>query len=127
MPIDSADEVGLRPPRAGAELEELWDVLREPTLHEEQQWSRRMKGNQEKLRVGDVLVTAEVVRDLTRRQEERGLSGGERELLRHASRPLVVELGLSLSLSDEEAERVLDSAIHGEGPRSAPRVLEAVR
>lgn len=127
VPIDNADEVGLRSPRAGAELEELWGVLREPTRNEESQWSRRMKGNQEKLRIGDLLATAEVVRDLTRRQEARGLSAGERELLKHAARPLVVELGVSLSLSDEEAAKVLDSAIHGHHPRSAPRVLELAR
>ena len=116
IPIDHAEAVGLRLPRAASELNELWGVLRDPTVHEEEQWSRRMKGNQEKLRVGDLLRTAEVVRDLTRRDETRGISAGERDMLKHARLPLVIELGLSLSLSDEEAGRALDVAIHGGQP-----------
>lgn len=125
VPVDHADEVGLRAPREASELQELWDVLRRPTDHEEEQWSRRMKGNQEKLRIGDFLMTAEVVRDLTRRQELHGISAGERDLLKHARQPLVVELGLSLSLTDEEAEKALDLAIRGEEPLTTPLVLAA--
>lgn len=126
VPIDTADDVGLRLPSTATQLQELWEVLREPTLHEEEQWSRRMKGNQERLRIGELLATAKVVRDLTRRQDTRGLSAGERDLLKSARQPLVVELGLSLALSDEEAENMLDAAIRGEEPRTAPPVLATV-
>lgn len=114
VPVDRAEEVGLRLPRTAAQLQELWDLLGQPTRHEEEQWSRRMKGNHERLRTGDFLVAAEVVRDLTRRLLARGLSSGEKDLLKQGRRPLVTELGLSLDLSEEEAERVLDAAINGE-------------
>lgn len=120
VPVDRADEIGLRAPRAATELQDLWRVLCEPTVHEEEQWSRRMKGNQERLRVGDFLITAEVVRDLTRRQETHGLSAGEKDLLKNARQPLVVELSLSLGLTDEAAEQVIDAAIRGEAPEGSP-------
>lgn len=121
IPVDTADDVGLRPPRTAAQLEELWEVLGEASPDEEEQWSRRMKGNQERLRIGDLQVTAAVVRDLVRRDDARGISPGERDLLKHARQPLVIELGLSLGVSDAEAEHVLDSVIRGaQGPAVTP-------
>lgn len=114
VPVEVARDVGIRRPRTAGELEELWEVLREPTLHEEEQWSRRMKGNHEKLRLGELLRIAEVVRDLTRREGTRGISAGEKDLLKHARQPIVVEVGVALGLSDEEAEALLDAEIHVE-------------
>lgn len=119
VPVEVAGDVGIRRPRTAGELEELWEVLREPTLHEEEQWSRRMKGNHEKLRVGELLRIAEVVRDLTRRGETRGISAGEKDLLKHARQPLVVEVGVALGLSDEECEARFDAEILGTLPATA--------
>lgn len=126
IPVDTADDVGLRPPRTAAQLEELWDVLREASPEEEEQWSRRMKGNQEKLRIGDLSVTAGVVRDLVRRDDARGISPGERDMLKNARQPLIIELGLSLGVTDAEAERLLDSVIRGgSAPEAASDTLTA--
>jgi RNA polymerase-interacting CarD/CdnL/TRCF family regulator len=105
--------VALRLP-AAAQVEELLAVLRAPTGEQEETWSRSLKANQEKLRIGDLFVTAGVVRDLTRRQEVRGLSLGEKDQLEHARVPILAELTLALSLADEEAEGLLAPAIHGE-------------
>jgi|tagenome__1003787_1003787.scaffolds.fasta_scaffold19543113_1 CarD family transcriptional regulator len=123
VPVDRADEVGLRPVSAPAQVDELLEVLRAPTGEQEETWSRRFKANQEKLRVGDLVLTAGVVRDLTRRQEERGLSLGEKDQLKHARVPVLAELALALSLADEEAESLLASAIHGEPDGVRPDVL----
>lgn len=122
IPVDTAHEVGLRPPRSASDLDDLWAVLRAPTPEQEEQWSRRMKGNQEKVRLGDMMVTAGVVRDLVRRDDARGISAGERDLLRQARQPLVVELGLSLGVSDADAEQVLESVIRGGDAPETPEV-----
>ncbi len=113
VPLDRTDEIGLRPVSAATQVSELLDVLRAPSDEQEETWSRRFKANQEKLRLGDLRVTAGVVRDLTRRLEERGLSLGEKDQLKHARIPVLTELALALSLTDEEAEEMLDSAVHG--------------
>jgi CarD family transcriptional regulator len=89
----------------------LFDVLRAPTLDEESKWSRRMKDNQEKIRVGDIVTVAGVVRDLTRRNDDKGLSLAERDLLRHAQRPLVTEIALSLGIDYPAAELALHEAL----------------
>jgi CarD family transcriptional regulator len=123
VPVDRADEVGLRPVSAAAQVAGLLEVLRAPTGEQEETWSRRFKANQEKLRIGDLFVTAGVVRDLTRRQEARGLSLDEKDQLEHARVPILAELALALSLADEEAERLLTSAIHGDQDAGGPEVL----
>ncbi|GGE84815.1 CarD family transcriptional regulator [Mycetocola zhadangensis] len=111
VPVASADQVGIRAVLGEDEMKALFDVLRAPTVDEEDKWSRRMKDNQEKIKVGDILTIASVVRDLTRRNEEKGLSLAERDLLRHAQGPLVTEIALSLGIEHDEAEAALHNAL----------------
>ncbi len=111
VPLAKAEEIGVRALVDAARLAELFDTLCAPTRHEEQGWSRRFKDNHEKLRAGDLLTTAGVVRDLTRRLSAKGLSTGEKDLLKDAKRPVVAEVALALSVSDDEAEHLLAAAI----------------
>ncbi|MGW1658805.1 CarD family transcriptional regulator [Streptomyces atratus] len=114
VPVEKAHEVGLRSVYAATQVQDLLDVLRAPTGEQGDAWSRRFKANRETLRVGDLLLTAGVIRDLVRRQDESGLATAEKDMLKHARQPVVAELALALSLTDEEAEELLDSAILGE-------------
>ena len=76
-------------------LERVFEVLRAPHTEEPTNWSRRYKANLEKLASGDVNKVAEVVRDLWRRDKERGLSAGEKRMLAKARQILVSELALA--------------------------------
>jgi CarD family transcriptional regulator len=100
-------------------MDALFEVLRAPTVEEETKWSRRMKDNQEKIKVGDIFTIAGVVRDLTRRHDDKGLSLAERDLLRHAQGPLITEIALSLGVTTDAAETALHEALAGNaGPGS---------
>ena len=109
VPMDQVDRVGLRPVLDTAGLEALFRVLGAPADPEDVQWSRRFKDNTEKLATGDPLVIAAVVRNLMLRDADRGLSQAEREMLRHARRPLLTEISLSLGLSEGAAGEKLDA------------------
>lgn len=111
VPVGKAEEIGLRPVCAEQDAARLVEVLRAPSGEQEETWSRRIKANHELLRQGDLLVTAGVARDLMRRDAERGISQGERELLRHAQRLVCAELALSLGLDDTEAEQLLATSV----------------
>ena len=74
-------------------------------------WSRRYKANLEKLASGDVNKVAEVVRDLWRRDQERGLSAGEKRMLAKARQILVGELALAENTDDAKAEIILDEVL----------------
>ena len=87
------------------------DVLRAVVPDEPTNWSRRYKANLEKLHSGDVMKVAEVVRDLWRRERDRGLSAGEKRMLAKARQILVSELALAEHTNEDKAEAILDEVL----------------
>ncbi len=93
-------------------LGKVFDVLRAPHTEEPTNWSRRYKANLEKkLASGNPLKVAEVVRDLWRRERERGLSAGEKRMLAKARDILVGEVALAEKSTKDEAETLLDKVL----------------
>src|SRR5674476_1272761 len=76
VPAENCDLVGVRDVVGQEGLERVFEVLRAAHTEEPTNWSRRYKANLEKLASGDVIKVAEVVRDLWRRDKDRGLSAG---------------------------------------------------
>jgi CarD family transcriptional regulator len=74
-------------------------------------WSRRFKNNIEKLRSGDIYQVAEVVRNLSIRERERGLSAGEKRMITKARQILVSELAYATSGTEEKAEAMIDKVL----------------
>lgn len=103
VPLEKADSIGLRPVMGREELEKVFDVLRAPADAEQPQWSKRFKENTELLSTGDLMDTARVVRNLTLRERDKGLSRAEQDMLREARKPLLTELTVSLGISEEAA------------------------
>jgi 2-oxoglutarate ferredoxin oxidoreductase subunit beta len=89
----------------------MMDVLRAAHVEEPTNWSRRYKANLEKLHSGDVMKVAEVVRDLWRRERDRGLSAGEKRMLAKARQILVSELALAEHTNEDKAEAILDEVL----------------
>lgn len=107
VPVDKADEVGMRPPIGKDEVEDLFELLGKKDIREPANWSRRFKNHQEKLKSGDVYQVAEVVRNLALRDQAKGLSAGEKSMFVKARSVLVSELSFALDVSEDEAlERV---------------------
>ncbi|MGH3098544.1 MAG: CarD family transcriptional regulator [Streptosporangiales bacterium] len=111
VPADNAEVVGVRDVVGKDGLEKVFDVLRAPHTEEPTNWSRRYKANLEKLASGDVNKVAEVVRDLWRRDRERGLSAGEKRMLAKARQILVSELALAENTNEDKAETLLDEVL----------------
>ena len=111
VPADNVDMVGVRDVVGQEGLDKVFDVLRMPYTEEPTNWSRRYKANWEKLTSGDVNKVAEVVRDLWRRDRERGLSAGEKRMLAKARQILVSELALAEKTDEEKAEVILDEVL----------------
>ena len=107
VPSDNVELVGVRDVVNAEGLEKVFDVLRQPYTEEPTNWSRRYKANLEKLASGDVIKVAEVVRDLWRRDKERGLSAGEKRMLSKARQILVSELALAEHTNEDKAETIL--------------------
>jgi CarD family transcriptional regulator len=111
VPAENAEVVGVRDVVDQAGLDHVFEVLRAPHTEEPTNWSRRYKANLEKLASGDVNKVAEVVRDLWRRDKERGLSAGEKRMLSKARQILVSELALAEETDEGRAEGILDEVL----------------
>ena len=73
-------------------------------------WNRRYRANLEKIKSGNVYEVAEVVRNLMKRDREKGLSSGERKMLENARQILISELVLATELEEEKAQSLVDAA-----------------
>ncbi len=104
VPVATAERVGLRAIITQEECERVMAFLREEPETECYNWNRRYRENYEKLRGGDIYDVAGVVKCLQRRDEEKGLSAGERKMLVSARQVLVTEIA---EASGREAEDVL--------------------
>ena len=111
VPVDKAEEVGMRWPISGEDVEDLFEVLQRRDVREPANWSRRFKNHQEKLKSGDVYQVAEVVRNLALRDREKGLSAGEKTLYNKARSVLVSELSFALDVSEDDATDKVDAAL----------------
>lgn len=111
VPASNLDLVGVRDVVDDEGLENVFEVLRKTNVEEPSNWSRRYKANLEKLHSGNVLKVAEVVRDLLRRERDRGLSAGEKRMLSKARQILVSELALAKKVADDRAEEMLDEVL----------------
>src|SRR6202012_3921852 len=120
VPADNAELVGVRDVVGAEGLERVFEVLRAPHTEEPTNWSRRYKANIEKLASGDVNKVAEVVRDLWRRDRERGLSAGEKRMLSKARQILVSELALAEGTNEDKAEAMLDEVLASGPPQKVP-------
>src|SRR4051794_4510326 len=113
VPADNAEYVGVRDVVGADGLERVFEILKAPHTEEPTNWSRRYKANVEKIASGDVNKVAEVVRDLWRRDKERGLSAGEKRMLAKARQILVSELALAEGTNEDKAEALLDEVLAG--------------
>ncbi|UQN15547.1 CarD family transcriptional regulator [Gulosibacter sp. ACHW.36C] len=111
VPAENVELVGVRDVIDERGLQEVFDVLQAPITEEPTNWSRRYKSNQEKLASGDVLKVSEVVRDLWRRDQDKGLSAGEKRMLAKARQVLVSELALAEEIDEVAANEHLDKVL----------------
>jgi CarD family transcriptional regulator len=111
VPVDKADEVGMRPPISVEDVEDVLRLLGKRDVREPSNWSRRFKNHQEKLKSGDVYQVAEVVRNLALRESARGLSAGEKSMLERARVILASELSIAWNVPEEEALDRLGKAL----------------
>lgn len=111
IPSINLDLVGVRDVVDQAGLDQVFDILRAAHVEEPTNWSRRYKANLEKLHSGNVNKVSEVVRDLWRRERNRGLSAGEKRMLAKARQILVSELALAEKTNEDKAEAMLDEVL----------------
>ena len=111
IPTHNCNEIGVRPIIDSAQAEDILAKLPGIEVEFEQNWNRRYRDNMERIKSGDLLEVARVIKGLMLRDGERGLSTGERKMLHSAKEILISEIVLSQSVSYEDVEERINSAL----------------
>lgn len=110
VPVNNADKMGLRHLSSPEKCEEVAIFLKEGICStESNNWNQRYRDNYDKLKSGDILTVADVVKSLHKREIKKGLSAGERKMYLTAKQVLMTELTASTGRSQEEFISLLDS------------------
>jgi len=109
--VGSEERTGIRAVISECEVEEVLGVLRDDPTRMPMNWNRRIKHNREKIKTGDVLEIADVLRNLALRDAEKGLSTGEKQMYSKVRCILASELMYAKRLPEEEALRFVDDIL----------------
>ena len=113
VPTDNTGEIGMRPVVSDTRAEELMSEMEDIEVDMTQNWNRRYRENMVRLKSGDLLEVARVVKGLLRRDSQRGLSNGERKMLHTAKQILISEMVLSMGQDYQAIEHLITTAMPG--------------
>src|ERR1700709_2118146 len=110
---DNAERVGLGKVIDEEAVKKVVKYLTSGGTEMPKNWNRRFKHNRDKMKTGDILELAEVVRNLSLRDSEKGLSTGEKQMFVKAKKILASELMYAKDMDEEEAAEWLDGVLVG--------------
>ncbi len=112
IPTAKAEEVGVRNIIDKNSADKVISVLEQNETDMDKNWNKRYRDNMDKMKSGDIYEIADVVRNLSFKQKEKGLSTGEKKMLNNAKQILVSELVLAEHASQEEVEEIVENKIN---------------
>ena len=115
VPCENADQVGLRRVIGEKEVGVVLKALTGGSTEMPKNWNRRFKHNRDKMKTGDILELAEVVRNLSLRDGEKGLSTGEKQMYVKAKKILASELMYAKNMGEEETFEWLEEVLTSQG------------
>ncbi|MEA3545073.1 MAG: CarD family transcriptional regulator [Thermodesulfobacteriota bacterium] len=113
IPVTNVSNVGMRRLIDQQHITGIFDALAEPsTSGKIASWSRRQREYNDKLKTGDLLEVAQVLRDLYQIGTGKELSYGEKKVLEQARKLLVTEVALAEGAKEDQVVQRLESIFH---------------
>ena len=112
VPIKNAEQVGVRSIIDKGSADKVFKVLEQDETEMNKNWNKRYRDNMDKLKSGDIYEIADVVRNLSFKKKEKGLSTGENKMLTNAKQILVSELVLAEHANEDEISEMVDNKIN---------------
>lgn len=108
LPVENCAAIGVRSLYTASQIEEL--LRRIPLLEADMthNWNQRYRENMERIKSGELLKVAQVIKGLMWRDKRRGLSNGERKMLHNAKQIILSEIVLVCHIPYAEAEQNLN-------------------
>jgi len=111
IPKETSDTIGVRPIIDANEADSIFSAISKLEVSMTQNWSRRYRENMIRIKSGDLMEVAAVIKGLVSRETDKGLSTGERKMLHSAKQILISEIVLSQRVTYEEVEERLSTAL----------------
>ena len=124
VPTENAERVGLRRVISEEMVNKVVKALSGSGTQMPKNWNRRFKHNRDKMKTGDIFELAEVVRNLSLRDHEKGLSTGEKQMFVKAKKILASELMYAKQMDEDQAALWLDDILAGMGANGKRRAAK---
>lgn len=111
IPTATSQAIGVRPVIDATQAEKVLSAIPSISADVTLNWNQRYRENMTRLKSGDLLEVAGVVKSLSRRDNARGLSTGERKMLHSARQILISELVMAQGTTYEDMERRVNAAL----------------
>jgi CarD family transcriptional regulator len=111
IPMDNTGEIGIRPIIDAEQADRIIASLPDIDTTFNSNWNKRYRENMLRIKSGDLNEVARVIKSLTERDNERGLSNGEWKMLHFAKQILISEIVLSKSADYDEIEQCINAAL----------------
>lgn len=108
IPTENIGGIGIREVIGVKDAEKVFAILHDQSINVTSNWNKRYRENMVKIKSGNIFEVADVVRTLTLREKEKGLSTGERKMLNSAKQILISELVLAKGLNPFEVEKLIN-------------------
>jgi len=127
VPCANAEKVGLRRVIDEEMVKKVTKALTGGGTAMPKNWNRRFKHNRDKMKTGDIFELAEVVKNLSLRDHEKGLSTGEKQMFVKAKKILASELMYAKAVDEDEAAEWLEGVLasNGEKPKKKSKAKAA--
>ncbi|MDP4126491.1 MAG: CarD family transcriptional regulator [Bacillota bacterium] len=111
IPLNNVENLGLRQVISPTMVKDVLEVLKTKDTAATLAWNRRYRANLEKIKSGNIFEVANVVRSLAQRENEKGLSTGEKKMYENACQILISELVLTEGSEEEDVRQWLSKAL----------------
>lgn len=108
IPTENCSGIGVRGLSSCEQINEVLCRIPEMDAEMTANWNHRYRENMQRIKSGDLLEVARVIKGLMWRDAQRGLSNGERKMLHTAKQILISEIVLVQDRTYAEAEQCLN-------------------
>ena len=124
VPTSKAEDIGVRNIISKESTAKVFNVLENDSTEMSSNWNKRYRDNMEKMKSGDIYQIADIVRNLSFKQKDKGLSTAEKKMLTNAKQILVSELALTEATTTEQMENVVNDKINTSYAEFKPATVE---
>jgi CarD family transcriptional regulator len=110
IPVGNVEAIGMRRVISQEHVDKVYEILRDRDVPADNQtWNRRYREYMNRIKTGDPLEVAKVLRDLALLRQEKTLSFGERKMFDQARTLLVQEIAVARDIEEKVVEGEIDA------------------